>query len=258
MGVATMARGRSIALRGSQIGAVVLLILVWSWAARDTELAFTLGSPRKVLNYIVEWTQSGSLWGHLAATLAAATVGWIVGMVLGSLIGIVVGINPRLNAMFAPFFAFWLAFPRIVYYPFFAIALGYTVGSRMVHVVFVIIFLVIINTAAGIREVDRSMIANVEMLGGGKLALLRDVYVPSALVWVMTSARFTAGTALQSAIVAEFIGASSGIGYLTVLGQNRFDVNYVWAAISLVVLVAFLLDRVLDALQRRLNRWNVA
>lgn len=249
-------RWRTPLLRLAQVGFVVGIIALWAFAARDTELAFTLGSPSRVLAYIVEWAQNGSLWGHLAATLAAAAVGWIVGMALGSLVGIWVGLSPRLSAMFGPFFAFWLAFPRIVYYPFFAIALGYTVGSRMVHVVFVIIFLVIINTAAGIREVDRSMVANVRMLGGSPLALLRDVYVPSALVWVMTSARFTAGIALQSAIVAEFIGANSGIGYLTVLGQNRFDVNFVWAAIALVVVVAFGLDRVLDLLQRTLTRWN--
>ena len=248
---------RNVVLRGSQVGFVVAIIIAWMLASSsDPKIAFVLGSPRKILDYIVLWAQDGSLWGNLASTLAAASVGWVAGVALGTMVGIVVGTNAKLHEIFSPFFAFWLAFPRIVYYPFFAIALGYTVGSRMVHVVFVIIFLVIINTAAGIREVDRSMVANVAMLGGGKIAVLRNVYIPSAFVWVMTSARFTAGVALQSAIVAEFIGANSGIGYLTVLGQNRFDVNFVWAAIILVVIVAFALDRILELVQGRMTRWS--
>ena len=75
-------------------------------------------------------------------------------------------------------------------------------------------------------------------------------------MWIMTSARLTVGSALQAAIVAEFVGATSGLGYLTSVGQNAFDTNAVWAAVFVAMVIAVLVDRLLYLLQRRLTRWT--
>jgi ABC-type nitrate/sulfonate/bicarbonate transport system permease component len=61
------------------------------------------------------------------------------------------------------------------------------------------------------------------LLGAGRWQVIRDARLPAALLWVGTSARITFGFAIHAAIVAEFTGANSGLGYLTVLGQNSFD-----------------------------------
>ena len=85
--------------------------------------------------------------------------------------------------------------------------------------------------------------------------MVKDVYAPSLATWVVSSARVTLGYAFQAAIAAEFVGATVGLGYLVVLGQSALDVNEIWAALIAVVLIAWVLDCLISAADRRFLRW---
>jgi ABC-type nitrate/sulfonate/bicarbonate transport system permease component len=74
-----------------------------------------------------------------------------------------------------------------------------------------------------VADVDPDVRHHARLLGAGRWQVIRDARLPAALLWVGTSARITFGFAIHAAIVAEFTGANSGLGYLTVLGQNSFD-----------------------------------
>ena len=250
---------RRVLMVSAQLGFVVLLIVGWGiYAGSSRKNAFSAGTPLGTWNELVGWFSSGSIWEDIWATLSAAAGGYLVAVLLGTIIGVLTGIIPWLHDVLAPFFAFWNGFPRLAFYPFFAILFGYSLVSRMALVTFVIIFLIIANTAAGVREVDGLILDNMRMLGASRFEQVIHVYLPAAAVWIMTSARITVGLALQAAIVAEFIGASSGLGYLTTVGQSQFDTNIVWAAIIVVMVLAVIIDRGLYGLQRRLTRWMPA
>ena len=250
---------RRVVMVAAQLGFVVLLIVGWGiYAGSSRKNAFIAGSPLGTWNELVGWFTSGSIWNDIWATLAAAAGGYLVAVLLGTAIGVLTGIIPWLHDVLAPFFAFWNGFPRLAFYPFFAILFGYSLVSRMALVTFVIVFLIIANTAAGVREVDGLILDNMRMLGASRSEQVRHVYLPAAAVWIMTSARITVGLALQAAIVAEFIGSTAGLGYLTTVGQSQFDTNIVWAAIIVVMVLAVIIDRGLYGLQRRLTRWMPA
>jgi NitT/TauT family transport system permease protein len=246
------------AMVSAQIAFVVLLVLAWRAYTHNAQRAFSFGTPSGTWHQLQSWLADGSIWHNIATTLLAAVVGYVIAVVVGAAVGIVIGLVPYLDKILSPMFAFWNGFPRLVYYPFFALALGYSIVSRMMLVAFVIIFMVIVNTAAGVREVDPVVVQNMQMLGARRGELIRSVYLPSAAVWIMTSARLTVGWALQAAIVAEFIGATAGLGYLTVTGQNDFNTNEVWAATFVVLVIAVVVDRFLYLVQRRLTRWMPA
>jgi NitT/TauT family transport system permease protein len=235
---------------------VALLLYGWdSYARSDPRHAFVVGTPSGTWDQLTSWVQDGYLWSHLGATAYVAAGGYLIAIVVGTTIGVAVGTIDWLNKIATPFLTFWNGFPRLVYYPFFALVLGFSVASRIALVVFVIIFIVIANTAAGVREVDRVVVDNMRVLGARPVDMIRSTYIPSAMVWIMTSARLTVGLALQGAIIAEFVGAQSGLGYLTTIGQNQFDTNVVWAATVVILVLAVVTDRALYLLQRHLTRW---
>ncbi|MET4538452.1 NitT/TauT family transport system permease protein [Arthrobacter bambusae] len=241
----------------AQILFVAGLLVGWQiLASRGAINAFVVGTPLKILDNVSSWLQDGSLVGHTVTTVVVTLAGYSVALVLGVAVGTLAGTFASLGRIISPFVTFWQGFPRLVFYPFFAVALGYTVASRMIHVAFVIIFVIIVSTAAGVADVDPDIRHNARILGANRWQIIRDTRLPAAVLWVGTSARITFGFAIQAAIVAEFTGADSGLGYLMVVGQNSFDVNVVWAATFAAIVIAVLVDRGLLLVQAYFSRWQ--
>jgi ABC-type nitrate/sulfonate/bicarbonate transport system permease component len=250
------ARIERIVIVSGQLLAVVAMLFIWhALVTTGTVNSFHIGSPVTTWETLWTWLADGTLLTNASVTVLEAAIGWTVGILVGTAIGMAIGMFRPLGILTEPFFTFWNGFPRLAFFPFFTLVLGFTFTARVVSVVFVILFLVITQTASGVRQVDRVLLSNIKFLGAGRLELLREVYLPSSVTWVITSARFTVAFALHAAILAEFIGASSGIGYLTILGQQRFNVSMVWAAVITVVAVAVIVDLALVQAQRYLTRW---
>lgn len=240
----------------AQLLAVAALLMAWqALIASGTLNSFSFGSSLATWDRLRQWLSDGTLLANASTTVFEAATGWTIGIVIGTVVGMAVGLSSLLSRLTAPFFAFWTGFPRLAFFPFFTLLFGFTVGARIVSVVFVIVFLVITQTAVGVREVDRLLVANTRFLGGGRLDLVREVYLPASVAWIISSARFTVAFALHAAILAEFIGATRGIGYLTVLGQGQLNVSMVWAAVICVVVLAVLVDLTLVRIQSYLTRW---
>ncbi|WP_285251264.1 ABC transporter permease [Pseudarthrobacter sp. fls2-241-R2A-168] len=241
----------------AQLVFVAGLLVGWQvLASRGTINAFVVGTPLKILDNIWSWLQDGSLVGHTVTTMAVTLAGYTAALLIGVTVGTIAGTFPSIGRIISPFVTFWQGFPRLVFYPFFAVALGYTVASRMIHVAFVIIFVIIVSTAAGVADVDPDIRHNARILGANRWQVIRDTRLPAAVLWVGTSARITFGFAVQAAIVAEFTGADSGLGFLMVKGQNSFDVNVVWAATFAAIVFAVLVDRALLFVQAYFSRWQ--
>lgn len=94
----------------------------------------------------------------------------------------------------------------------------------------------------------------VETLGGGRLWLLKEVYLPSLAAWVLSSLKVAAGFAFTGAVVGEFVAASRGLGYLLSFAQSTYNAKLSLALIALIVLFVLLLFFLFDRLERHLLR----
>jgi NitT/TauT family transport system permease protein len=257
------ARGRGIVRRiGWPVAWLISLVLpiaLWQWlAANGTIDPFFIGKPSNIWSYLHTWISDGTLFSNSYSTVLAALVGWVIGTAGGTAIGLLLGSMPTVRAIVMPFLAFINGLPRIIFYPFLAIWLGFTVTSKITLVVFVIVVLVIFNVMAGMREVSSDLVAHVRLIGGNGAHVAQNVYIPSLTVWIFSSSRVTAGFALQAAIVAEFLGPTKGLGYLAVQGTARFDINQTWAAITVMVVIGLIVDALLATVERRVSRWKIA
>lgn len=236
---------------------VVAVLAAWEIAAgHDMDVAFLLGSPGDCWRILYRWCADGTFAAQLLATFTVLTLGWSIGMVAGVAIGIALGSSRWWSRVLAPFIGFFNGTPRMVFYPFFAVWLGYTAASKVVLVVFVIIFLIIINVVSALGEIDRDVIAHVRVIGGQGGQLARHVYLPALAGWMLGTSRVTVAFALQATLVSEFFGPPQGVGHLVLAGQANFDVNQVWAAIVVVVVLALILDQGLRTLGARTEKWR--
>src|SRR5260221_110855 len=106
--------------------------------------------------------------------------------------------------------------------------------------VVMVFFGVFANAFQGVREADKTLIANARILGASNWQMTRAVVIPSALSWILASLHVSFGFALVGAIVGEFLGAREGMGLLIATAQGSFDSNGVFAAMIVIAVVALI------------------
>jgi NitT/TauT family transport system permease protein len=239
-----------------QLGVVVAFIASWQIAAdRGWLNEFLFSSPSYIWSFIWDWVETGTLTTHLWATVKVLLLGWTIGVVGGATIGIALGLNQNVRDVFEPFIVFANAVPRLLFLPILIVLFGFGSTPKVILVVLVVIFIVAVTVAAGVREIDPDLILNQQMLGAGQLDRLRSIYLPAVAVWILTGARTTGGYAIQATIAAEFIGASVGLGTLIIEGQSQLDIGEMFAAITVVLVLAIVLDFVLGIVESQATRW---
>jgi len=242
---------------------VVLAILLGSWevAARNGWIdAFFYSYPSEIImrlwDFIWEGSDGVSLWVHLYYTLTAALIGFLLGSLAGIVCGIALGRNRMLSDIFSVYIKVLNAIPRVVLAPIFILILGFGLASKVAVAFIMVFFIVFANAFQGVREADRAMIANAQILGASHWQLTRSVIIPSAMSWIFASLHLSFSFAIVGAIVGEFIGSNKGIGHVIQLARGLHDVPLMFAAIIVVLVVVLAAEYVMTLVERRLVRWR--
>jgi NitT/TauT family transport system permease protein len=244
--------------------AVLLLILGgWELAARQKWIdPFFYSQPSLIWDQIAEWlrngTSQGPLWLQVAVTLEETIIGFLIGAIGGVICGIVLGRNKLLSEVFSLYIQIANSIPRVVLGSVFVIALGLGMASKVALAVVMVFFVVFGNAFQGVREADKYMIANAQILGASRRQLTTAVVIPSAMSWILASLHVSFGFALVGAVVGEFLGAKQGIGLLISTAQGAFNASGVFAAMIVLAVVALAADFLLTGLEKRLLKWRPA
>lgn len=244
---------------------VVLVVVLGGWelAARLKWIdPFFYSQPTLIYDQLVEWmrdgTSQGSLWMQVAVTLEETVIGFLIGSVAGVICGILLGRNKLLSDVFSLYIQIANSIPRVVLGSIFVIALGLGMASKVALAVVMVFFVVFGNAFQGVREADKYMIANAQILGASPRQLTWYVVIPSAMSWILASLHVSFGFALVGAVVGEFLGAKEGIGLLISTAQGAFNASGVFAAMIVLAVVALAADFLLSSLEKRLLKWRPA
>jgi NitT/TauT family transport system permease protein len=121
-----------------------------------------------------------------------------------------------------------------------------------------VFFVVFAIAFQGVREADRAMISNAQILGASQWQLTTTVVIPSAMSWILASLHVSFGFALVGAVVGEFLGSKQGIGLLISTAQGAFNANGVFAAMIILAVLALGAEYVITLIENRLVRWKPA
>lgn len=249
-----------IALR---LAVLVVVLGGWELAARTKVIdPFFYSMPSMIWAQIVEWvrdgTSQGPLWTQVLVTLEETVIGFLIGSVAGVVCGILLGRNKLLSDVFSLYIQIANSIPRVVLGSIFVIALGLGMASKVALAVVMVFFVVFGNAFQGVREADKYMIANAQILGASPRQLTMAVVIPSAMSWILASLHVSFGFALVGAVVGEFLGAKEGIGLLISTAQGAFNASGVFAAMIVLAVVALAADFLLSRVEKRLLKWRPA
>lgn len=233
------------------------LLIAWEVAARTGGLnPFYAPPPSKVAYVLGTLFADGSIFKHLEATLIASVAGLLIGLGIGVLLGFAAALAPLLAELVEPVMMLLNAVPRVILAPLFVIWLGIDLGSKIALAVVLVAVLTFFAVYSGIKEVDPRLIERVRTLGGGRFVLLREVYIPSVVAWVMGSLKVAVGFAFTGACVGEFVASTRGLGYLLQFAQSTYNAALTIALILLIMGFVLVLFWLAERLERRLLRWR--
>jgi len=243
----------------------ILVIILGGWELSATMQwidPFFFSQPSLIVIQIYDWimegTSQGPLWVQVMVTLEETVLGFLIGSIAGIIAGIALGRNKLMSDVFSLYIQIANSIPRVVLGSIFVIALGLGMASKVALAVVMVFFVVFGNAFQGVREADRYMIANAQILGASRRQVTMAVVIPSALSWILASLHVSFGFALVGAVVGEFLGSKQGIGLLISTAQGAFNASGVFAAMIVLAVVALLADYLLTSLEKRLLKWRPA
>jgi NitT/TauT family transport system permease protein len=117
-----------------------------------------------------------------------------------------------------------------------------------------VVFIVFYNIWTGVQEVDKDLVEAFRVMGGSRWAIIRGIYIPSALSWLFNSLRLAFPVALIGATVGEFVASSAGLGFVATNAATQADTAGVFVAVIVVTIVAVAMDQLIIVVQRMVNR----
>ena len=260
--IAAAARKRHVRLVYAwRIGLLVIFLVGWEIASRMQWIdEFFFSKPTDIADRLYTWavegTSEGPLWLHLWVTMEEALLGFFSGAIAGVIAGIALGRNRMLADIFSVYIKVFNSVPRVVLAPIFIMLFGLGLASKVALAFVMVFFVVFSNAFQGVREADRNLLANAQILGARGWQLTRTVVVPSAMSWIFASLHVSFGFAIVGAIVGEFVGSRHGIGLLINIAKGTFDAGGMYAAIVVIMVVALAAEYIMTLIEGRLARWR--
>jgi len=247
-----------------QISVAVVVVAFWYFTATThligdpSTISFFFSTPQDVVAQIWKWFSGGSIWYNLYITLLESVLSFVIGAIAAIILGFWFARKPRLAAVFDPYVKGANALPRVVLAPIFTLWFGLGIWSKVALGFTLVFFIVFFNVVEGVKEVNRTVLANARMLGMSEFQQLRHVYMPSALSWVFSSLHTSIGFAVVGAVVGEYLGSAAGLGYLIQQAEGMFDIAGVFAGMFVLAAFVIVIDYGVTLAEHRLLRWQPA
>lgn len=261
VGVATATdHGRKLRGMSGVVTARLLLLVVvlggWELMSGRVIDPFFVSSPSAVAAEWWGWVVGGDLWFHASSTFYSTIVGFAVGGVVAIVLGYLLGGSPWAAQVLEPFITGIYSLPKLALVPLFVLWFGIGRELQVMIAAIVTFFLMFYNTYYGVREVDRSLVDAVRIMGGRRWDLAVRVRLPSALVWVVAGLKLSVPQALVAVVVAEILASNRGLGHLVAVNAGQFNTAGTFAALGTLLVIGLGLDRVAGLATRRALVWN--
>lgn len=243
------------------LGLLLPIVLAIGW-----ELAVWLGlsngrlvpPPSKIFTTIVELAQSGELARHVAATLGRVFAGFGLGVVAGTVLGAISGYWSLARRLLDPTVQALRAIPSIAWVPLFILWLGIFETSKVALIAVGVFFPVYLGVMGAILTVDRKIVEVGRIFRLSGPAMIRRILLPAVLPAYVVALRVGLGLGWMFVVAAEFMGASEGLGYLLIDGQQLGKPAQIVAAIVIFAILGKATDWLIEIIFAPLLRWQDA
>jgi len=212
--------------------------------------------PSRIYQEFAELAQSGELLRHVVATLLRVAVGFGFGTVAGTLLGAIAGYSSLVRRVIDPTLQGLRAVPSIAWIPLFILWLGIFETSKVALIAVGVFFPIYLGVMGAVLSVDRKIVEVGRAFRLSGAAMVRRILLPAVLPAYVVSIRAGLGLGWMFVIAAEFMGASEGLGYLLIDGQQLGKPAEIVAAILAFAVLGKITDAIVVLASAPFLRWQ--
>ena len=204
----------------------------------------------------LSWAVSGELLGDTLGSMYRVVVGFAIGAGLALPLGLLMGASKRMYAWFNPLMQVLRPIPPIAYIPLAILWFGLGNAPALFLISLGAFFPVLVNTIAGVRQVDGIYIRAARNLGVSQGTMFVRVMLPAAVPYILSGVRIGIGTAFIVVIVSEMIAVSNGLGFRILEAREYFWSDKIMAGMISIGLIGLAIDIGMNKLNNHLLRWH--
>lgn len=247
-----------------RIGGVALGFLLPVLAAFGWELAVRLGwstgrlvpPPSVIWETFLQLAQGGELQRHATVTLTRVAIGFGAGVAAGTVVGAITGYSSFLSRLLDPTLQALRAIPSIAWVPLFILWLGIFEASKVTLIAVGVFFPVYLGVMGAVASVDRKIVEVGRAFRLSGAQMVRRILMPAVLPSYVIALRSGLGLGWMFVVAAEFMGASQGLGYLLIDGQQLGKPAQIVTAIVAFAVLGKITDWLIVAATQPFLRWE--
>ena len=251
-----MSGARNFVLR---LALIALVLLLWEAAVRLFEIPqFILPAPSNVFIAFYRGFASGLYLDHIWVTVGETFLGFVLGTALAFVLGTVIALSRPLEYFLYPFVVMFQAMPKVALAPLIIVWFGLGLASKVVNAGLVAFFPLMVNTIVGLRSAEEDKINLMRSLAASKTQIFWMLQLPNAMPYIFAGLEIAMIFALIGAIVAEFVGAQSGLGMLIQSMNFTMDVAGQFSVLLLLSILGLVLNGIVTGVRRRVLFWDAS
>jgi NitT/TauT family transport system permease protein len=235
---------------------LVAVVAVWELLSERVIDPYYISSPSRIGSDLWQGFTQGNLARDVGTTLSEAGIGLVLGMATGILAGLLFAFLPMLDRVLEPFIGAINAVPRPALAPLFVLWFGLGMSSKVLVVWSLVFFVAFYNAYQGVKSIDQDVVNAIRVMRASRLQMLRIVVLPAVFSWVFAAFKLSVGYAMIGAILGEFVGATSGLGYQLTQAQGLLDTDRVFSIVVVTGLLAAVVLWLAQRLENAVLKWR--
>jgi NitT/TauT family transport system permease protein len=240
-----------IRIRLVQISIFVLFLCLWQFCSyKEIINPFIFSSPERIFLCFCQMVVDKSIFRHIGLTLMETFFSFFLVFVISIGVSVLLWWNQTLSKILEPYLIILNSLPKSALAPLLLVWFGATLKMILITAVSVVIFGSILNIYTGFMETDVDKLMLIRTLRGNKWHCLKLVVIPGSIPILFGVMKSNIGLCLVGVIIAEFIGAKAGLGYLIIYSSQVFKLDWLLMAVILLCLIAMALYAILGKLEK--------
>ena len=247
----------ALAAYGPPVVLIVALILLWEVYVNAADIAtYKVPAPSEIWSAFLE--DKGELPDHIRTTALEAGIGLVAAAIVGVGFAALIASIPLARRVIYPVLVTSQTIPMVVLAPLLIIGFGLGLTPKVIIVALVAFFPIVVSTTDGLMSADRDMVDLVRSMGGRRWQVLRHVRIPAATPPFFSGLKLAAAYVIVGAVIAEWSGASSGLGLFVERSRRSFNTESVFVGIVVIALMTMVLFWAVHLLARLASPWMYA
>jgi NitT/TauT family transport system permease protein len=231
------------------------LLVLWEVLVEIIQVpSFILPPPRDLWTAFIE--KLPILGNHSMITFIEAVGGFTFSIVLGVTFAIAVVYSRHLQNTIYPLIVILYAMPKSAFAPLMVIWVGYGLMSKIAIAFLVAFFPIVVNTVVGLKEVEPELLELARINRGSQFDIFRKIRLPNSIPFMFAGIKVAIVLSVTGAIVAEFVAANAGLGYLVLQANYSLDTAFALVVLLILAVLSLGLFWLVELVQRKIAPWS--